>query len=614
METIMKRLRLAVLLALIVAAALAQRQPPNRPVRLPSRGTRGAVAAGSEYATEAGMRMYFSGGNAVDAGIASMLAATVTEFSHIGLGGEAPILVRNKAGKVYAIAGVGTAPKLATADFYRNHVIKPDEMLEAPTDKGMKNWVPVSGILSTLVPGLVEGALVTLREFGTKSFGETVQPAIDLADGFPIDELRVMSIANSVKYLEQWPASKRVFLPNGRVPMTGDIFRQPDLARTLRAMADVEKKALASGASRAKAIDAVRDYFYRGEIAHHIDEFSKQNGGLLRYEDMAAFRVEPEEAVSTTFHNYTVYKPGFWTQGPTLIEALNILESYKLADLKLNSADYIHTLVEALKLAYADRDTYYGDPKFNQIPSARLLSKEYGAERRSLIGATASLDFRPGSVVPNPPKHPFYSQIQRHKIDDALLAKDTTCVDAIDKDGMAISITPSGAWMPSYIAGDTGIPLTQRAQSFLLVPGHPNELAPGKRPRVTLSPTMVVGPGSTVMTLSTPGGDNQDQALLQVLFYAAEFGLNAEQAVEAPRFQTEHLVSSFDNHAMTPGVLLVDERIPPQVVAELQKRNHKVEIRTRYASGAAPVLVRLTPAGLIEAGADPYFFRSSQAW
>jgi gamma-glutamyltranspeptidase/glutathione hydrolase len=614
MEAIMKRLRLAVLLAMVVVAGLAQRQPPNRPVRLPSRGTHGAVAAGSEYATGAGMRMYYSGGNAVDAGIASMLAASVTEFSHFGLGGEAPILVRTKAGKVYAIAGVGTAPKMATAEFYRNHTIKPEEMLEAPDAKGLKNWVPVSGILSTLVPGMVEAALVTLREFGTKSFVEVVQPAIDLADGFPIDELRTMSIGNSMKHLEQWPASKKIFLPNGRIPAPGEIFRQPDLARTLRSMAEAEKKALASGAPRAKAIDAVRDFFYRGEIAHKIDAFSKQNGGLLRYDDMAAFHIEPEEPVSTTFHGYTVYKPGFWTQGPTLIEALNILESYHLGELKLNSAEYIHTLVEALKLAYADRDTYYGDPKFNQIPSARLLSKEYAAERRALISNAASLDFRPGAVVPNPPQHPFFANIQRIKIDDALLAKDTTCVDAIDKDGMAISITPSGAWMPSYIAGDTGIPLTQRAQSFLLVPGHPNELAPGKRPRVTLSPTMVVGPGNTIMTFSTPGGDNQDQALLQVLFYAAEFGMNAEGAVESPRFQTEHLVSSFDNHAMSPGVLLLDERIPATVVADLQKRGHKVEIRTRYASGAAPVLVRMTPAGLIEAGADPFFFRASAAW
>lgn len=610
----MKRLRLAVLLAVVVVAGLAQRQPANRTVRLPSRGTHGAVAAGSEYATNAGMRMYYSGGNAVDAGIASMLAASVSEFSHFGFGGEAPILVRTKAGKVYAIAGVGTAPKLATADFYRNHTIKPEEMLEAPEGKGLKNWVPVAGILSTLVPGMVESALVTLREFGTKSFAEVLQPAIELADGFPLDELRAMSIASSVRHLEQWPASKKIFLPNGRIPAVGEIFRQADLARTLRAMADVEKKTIAAGATRAKAIDAVRDYFYRGEIAHKLDAFSKQHGGLLRYEDMAAFRVEPEEPVSTTFHGYTVYKPGFWTQGPTLIEALHILEGYNFGELKLNSADYIHTLVEALKLAYADRDTYYGDPKFNQIPASRLLSKEYGQERRSLISHSASLEFRPGSVVPNPPQHPFFAQIQRIKIDDALLAKDTTCVDAIDKDGVAISITPSGAWMPSYIAGDTGIPLTQRAQSFLLVPGHPNELAPGKRPRVTLSPTLVTGPGNSILTLSTPGGDNQDQALLQVLLHATEFGMNAEQAVEAPRFQTEHLVASFDNHAMSPGVLLLDERTPPAAIAELQKRGHKIEIRSRYSSGAAPVLVRLTPTGLIEAGADPYFFRAAAAW
>jgi len=608
------KLRLVVVLVIVVIAALAQRQPRSRPVRLASRGTRGAVAAGTEYATQAGMRMYYSGGNAVDAGIATMLAAAVTEFSHFGMGGESPILVRTKEGKVFAIAGVGTMPKMATADFYRKHKLQPDEIGEAPSEKGLKDWVPVSGILSTLVPGMVEAALVTLREFGTKSFAEAVQPAIDLADGYPIDELRAQSLLASVKYLEGWPASKKVFLPNGRPLASGEILRQPDLARTLRSMAEAEKKALASGASRSKAIDAVRDYFYRGDIAHRIDAFSKANGGLLRYEDMAAFRLEPEEAVSTTFHGYTVYKPGFWSQGPSMIETLNILEGFNLADLKLNSADYIHTLVEALKLAYADRDTYYGDPKFTKIPADKLLSKEYGAERRKQITEMASLEFRPGNVESNPPKHPYFEKIARYKIDDALMAKDTTCVDAIDKDGVAISITPSGAWMPSYIAGDTGIPLTQRAQSFLLVPGHPNELAGGKRPRVTLSPTLVVGPGKTLMTFSTPGGDNQDQALLQVLLYAAEFHMNSEDAVEAPRFQTEHLVSSFDNHAMSPGSLLLDERIPAAVVTELQRRHHLVEMRSRYGSGAAPVLVWLHPEGLIEAGADPFYFRSSQAW
>jgi gamma-glutamyltranspeptidase/glutathione hydrolase len=297
-----------------------------------------------------------------------------------------------------------------------------------------------------------------------------------------------------------------------------------------------------------------------------------------------------------------------------MIETLNILDGFDLRAMGQNSAPYVHTMVEALKLAYADRDTYYGDPKFVHIPADKLLSKEYGAERAKLIGDTASQDFRPGDVMPNPPRHPSLSDTERRKIDDALLAKDTTCVDAIDKDGVAFSATPSGAWMPSYIAGDTGIPLTQRAQSFLLVPGHPNELAPGKRPRVTLSPTLVTRPDGTLLALSTPGGDNQEQSLIQVLFNSIFWDMNAQASVEAPRFQTEHLVSSFDNHAMNPGSLLLDERTPTAVVTELERRKHKVEMRSRYNSGAAPVLVRSHPSGLIEAGADPYYYRNSQAW
>ena len=583
-------------------------------MRLPARGTRGAVAGGTEYATEAGMRMYTSGGNAVDAGVATMYASSVVEFSHFGMGGEAPILIRTKDGKVHAIAGVGTMPKLATAQFFRDHKVTEDEIVTPPEANGMANWVPVCGILPALVPGMVEAGLVSLREYGTKSFGEVIQPAIQLADGFPIDEYRVNSIRVSMKYLMLWPDSRRTFLPGNRPPSVGDIFHQPDLARTLRSMAEAERKALAAGASRAKAIDAVRDFFYRGEIAHRIDAFSKAHDGFLRYEDMAAFKLEPEEPVSTTFKGYTVYKPGFWSQGPAMIEALNILDGFDLVGMKLNSAEYIHTMVEALKLAYADRDTYYGDPKFNKIPADTLLSKAYADERRKLITETASLDFRPGKIGDHPPIHPYYADIKRYRIPDALMNKDTTCVDAIDKDGVAFSATPSGAWMPSYLAGDTGIPLTQRAESFLLVPGHPNELAGGKRPRVTLSPTLVTNPDHTLIALSTPGGDNQDQSLLQVLMYAAFFGTNAERAVEGPRFQTEHLVSSFDNHAMSPGKLLLDERLDPAVIAELQRRKHLVELRTKYGSGAAPVIIRMTPAGLIEAGADPFYYRAAQAW
>jgi gamma-glutamyltranspeptidase/glutathione hydrolase len=297
-----------------------------------------------------------------------------------------------------------------------------------------------------------------------------------------------------------------------------------------------------------------------------------------------------------------------------MIQVLNILEGFDLPSMGWNSADYIHNTVESLKLAYADRDTYYGDPKFNRIPADRLLSKEYAAERRKQIGPSASMEFRPGQIGETPPLHPSQVHMAKVRIDDALMAKDTTCVDVIDRDGIAFSATPSGAWTPAVIAGDTGVPLTQRAQSFLLVHGHPNELAGGKRPRVTLSPTLVTRNDGTVIALSTPGGDNQDQSLLQVLLDVIDFGMNAQGAVEAGRFQTRHLVSSFDNHAMNPGDLLLDERISPEVMAELQRRRHRIETRSRYSSGAAPVLVRRTQTGLIEAGADPYGWRVSKAW
>jgi gamma-glutamyltranspeptidase/glutathione hydrolase len=430
----------------------------------------------------------------------------------------------------------------------------------------------------------------------------------------PIDEQRAGSIAGSRRFFDRWPTSRHVFMPEGRVPVPGEIFRQPDLARTLRAMAAAEKKALASGASRADAIEAIRDYFYRGEIAHKIDKFMKENGGLLRYEDMAAFHLSPEDAVSTTYRGYQVYKPGFWSQGPALIEALNILEGFDMRALGMNSADYIHKSVEALKLAYADRDTYYGDPKFSHVPTDVFLSKEYGDRRRKLITDQASLSFVPGTINGKTGQHPSQTETAHIKIDDALMASDTTCVDTIDQDGTAVSITPSGGWLPAVIAGDTGIALTARAQSFLLIPGHPNELAGGKRPRVTLSPTLVTQNGKPYMVLSTPGGDNQDQSLLQVFLNNVEFGMNSELAVEAPRYQTRHLVSSFDNHAWNVGDLLLDERIPAAVGAELSAKGHHVETRSRWDSGAAPVMVRMLPTGVIEAGADPYFYRVARAW
>jgi gamma-glutamyltranspeptidase/glutathione hydrolase len=594
--------------------AFAQRKDFERPARQAVRGTHGAVATGSEFASEAGMRMFHEGGNAVDAGVAAIFAASVTEFSHFGFGGEAPILIRTKAGKVISIAGVGTMPKLASADLFRTRPLRPFEVMQRDPG-GLTGIIPVTGIMPALVPGMVDATLLALRDFGTKSLAEAMTPAIELADGYPIDEMRSNAIARSRQFFEIWPDSKRHWMPEGHVPLPGQIFRQPDLARTMRGMVEAEHKALLAGKDRTAAIDAARDYFYRGDIAHRIDAFSRANGGLLRYEDMAAFKLHEEEPVTTTYRGYRVYKPGFWSQGPSMIEALNILEGFDMRSLGINSAEYIHRTVEVLKLAYADRDTYYGDPRFNHLNTAELLTKEYAAERRKLIGHNASLEFRPGAIDGKTGQHPSETETARVKIDDVLMAHDTTCVDVVDKDGMMMSVTPSGAWMPSVIAGDTGIPLTQRAQSFVLVKGNPNELAGGKRPRVTLSPTLVLrADGTPYLALSTPGGDNQDQSLLQMILYTVEFNLNAEADVEAPRFQTRHLVSSFDNHAWNKGDLLLDERIPAATYSELVERGHRVETRSRWSSGAAPVMIRVLPDGVIEAGADPYGYRIAHAW
>jgi len=329
---------------------------------------------------------------------------------------------------------------------------------------------------------------------------------------------------------------------------------------------------------------------------------------------MAAFKLQPEEPVSTTFKGYKVYKSGFWTQGPAMLETLNMLEGFEDQP-GFNSAAYIHRITEALKLAYADRDTYYGDPQFSQIPADVLLSKEYAAERRKLITDKASMEFRPGAIHGKTGHHPAEEEMAHIPLDPVLMAHDTTCVDAIDKDGIMFSATPSGAWLPSVIAGDTGIPLSVRAQSFVLIPGHPNELGPGKRPRVTLTPTLVtMADGKPLLVLSTPGGDTQEQGLLQVLLNSIQFRMNAQNAIEAPRFGTRHLISSFDNHAWNRGDLQLDERISPTVAAELAAKGHKISMTSRYANGTAPVMIRILEGGAIEAGADPYYNRSAHAW
>ena len=474
--------------------------------------------------------------------------------------------------------------------------------------------IPSYGTLPALVPGMVDAALLALQRFGTLSFAEVAEHATALADAHPLDRTRARSIAEGGSFLRLFPTSQAVFAPGGRFPRPGDVFRQPDLAATIRAMAAAERSALRDGNTREDAIEAVRDYFYRGPIAREISAFVERSGGLLRYEDFASFHLDVERPLVTTFRDHEVYKADFWTQGAVLLQALNILEGYDLVRMGWNTPGYIHHLVEALKLAFADRDSWYADPAFSEVPR-ELLDKEYAAARRTLIDPDrSSAEFRPGEFPGRRPVHPSRGEGPARPLPDALASKDTTCINIATADGMLFSASPSGAWMPSVIAGGTGIPLTQRAQSFLTIPDHPNVVAPGKRPRITLTPTLVTRRGRPFMALSTPGGDQQEQSLLQVLLAVLLFDFNPQAAVEAPRFQSKHLVASFDDHAMEPNVLLVDERMPEFVAEELAARGHFVELRSRRNSGSAPTAIKILRNGVVEAGADPYAQRYAAGW
>lgn len=578
------------------------------------RGTRAAVAAGTPLVTQTAMQILQAGGNAVDAGVAAMLAGAVTEFSHFGFGGEAPMLIRTVTGRVHSIAGVGTAPARMTREFFLQLEADPELEEQAALRKHETGPIPSYGTLPALVPGMVDAALLALKRFGTLSFGEVARPAAELASEHPLDRTRARSIEESASFLRLFPSSRAVFAPDGRFPRPGDIFRQPDLETTILGMIRAERDALQDGKSREASIEAVRDHFYRGPIARRVAAFVKESGGLLRYEDFASFHLDLESPVSTTFHDYEVYKAGFWTQGAVLLQALNILEGFELRALGWNTSGYIHHLVEALKLAFADRDAWYGDPNFSTVP-AELLSKRYATGRRTLIDPRrASKDFRPGAFGDRKPLHPAWLAGPVRRLPDALASKDTTSINIATADGMLFSASPSGAWMPSVIAGDTGIPLTQRAHSFVMIPEHPNVVEPGKRPRITLTPTLVTRRSEPFMALSTPGGDQQEQALLQVLLCVLLYGFDPQAAVEAPRFQSKHLVASFDDHAMESNLLLLDERMPEFVVEELALLGHRTERRGRRNSGSAPTAIKVRRNGVLEAGADPYAFRYAAGW
>jgi len=403
------------------------------------------------------------------------------------------------------------------------------------------------------------------------------------------------------------------------VPEVGEMFRQPNLARTLRTIAAADKTAFAKSKNRVTAIRAGRDAFYTGDIAHRIADADKAAGGVFAYEDLAGYHGQIEKPATTNFHGYDVYKAGPWNQGPVLLQTLNILEGIDLKGAGVNSAEYIHQVHEAIKLAYADRNTYYGDPAFATVPMTGLLSKAYATERRAQIDTQASLEQRPGNPFKfdtvKRPAGTYTPHTQGEK--SGAIAGDTTCVDVVDKDGNLFSATPSSGWLLSgaFIAGDTGVPLSNRMTVFDLDPLSPNVLVGGKRPRTTLTPTLVLKDGKPFLAISTPGGDSQDQQILNVLLELIVFGKGLQEAIEAPRVNSLHPFGSFDTHPSEPGVLEIEDRVPEAVRSALTARGHKLKVIGPYAMSTGVVAVGVNPqSGTLRGGADPRRERYIFGW
>lgn len=589
----------------------AQAAAPTPP-RAPSRreqtmrpeivGQRGIVAGGRHYSVYAGVHILEQGGNAIDAGVATVFAAAVVEISHFGFGGEAPAVIYDaKTRQVYVINGQGPAPKAAT-----------------PESFAAKGKVDGNGPLGATLPAVMDSMAIALERFGTMSLEQVMAPAIALADGFPMYAyLREVLVSNQERTeAYRWG---HLYYADGRVPEVGEIFRQPNLARTLRSLVAAEHDAFAKNRNRSDAIRAGRDAFYKGDIARRIVAANRAEGGVFSVDDLANFHGSVEAPSSTTFHGFEIYKAGAWNQGPALLETLNILEGFDLKAMGANSAQYIHTVHEAIKLAYDDRNAYLGDPAFSPIPLKGLLSKDYAAERRKLISPEAFLEHRPGdpfafdpSVKPPPTRYQPHAQGGKSSS-----SGDTTCVNTVDQDGNLFSATPSSGWVigGAFIAGDTGVPLSNRMQAFDLDPLSPNVLAGGKRPRTTLTPTVVLKDGKPFLAISTPGGDSQDQQVLNVLLNILIFNMGIQVAIEAPRINSNHPHSSFDNHESVPGQLEVENRIPAKVLEELLTRGHDLKIVGPYAMSTGVVAVGVNPkTGTLRGGADPRRERYVFGW
>jgi gamma-glutamyltranspeptidase/glutathione hydrolase len=590
-------------LSLVVAATQASAQRTQKP---PLHAKHWIAITGKPLSATAGSMIFAKGGNAIDAACA-MLAAGTTMWDVLSWGGETQALIYNpKTKKVIGINALGVAPSGATAAFYKS--------------KGYR-YPPEYGPLAAVTPGTPAGLMTMLAEYGTMSLAQVLAPAIEMADGYPMEAQTANSIEKFKDEIRKWKYSKALYLTHPgekrEAPEAGEVFVQKDLAVTLRKLVEAERDALKQGKSRKQAIYAAYDRFYKGDIAREIVRGVQEEGGLFTMADLANYRVHIEEPVSVSYKGIQVYKLPFWQQGPAMLQALNILENADLKSMGFNSPKYMHTIYQAMNLAFADRDFYYGDPYFApDEPTKGLLSKDYAKARYAQIDWNHNdVNVKPGdpfsyqggknpfadllakwTVIPAPDETPKSGQQDKQVPDSgsAPLAsadeafkdafyRGTTSIEAADAEGWVVSVTPSGGWVPSVIAGRTGVGLSQRAQSFVTDQrdGPFNVIEPGKRPRVTLTPTLALKDGRPYLSFAVQGGDSQDQNLLQFFLNVVEFGMTVQQATEAPNINSYQMRSSFGAHESRPGRMLVASSTPDSVREELKKMGYTLEFEER---------------------------------
>jgi gamma-glutamyltranspeptidase/glutathione hydrolase len=582
----MKKLGIIIITGLFIQMGFAQNtQKP------PLHGKHWMAITGKPLGATAGAMIFSQGGNAVDASCA-MLAAVCTMWDVLSWGGETQALIYNpKTQQVIAINAMGIAPTGATTEFFK--------------EKNME-YPPEFGPLAATTPGTPGGLMTMLAEFGTMSLEQVLTPAMEMAKGYPIEAQTANMIESRKELIKDWPYSKKIFLPHlgeeREAPYPGEIFVQEDLYQTLKKLVDTEKEALENGKSRKEAIYTAYQRFYKGDIAEEIVRGTREQGGLFTMEDLAKWQVKIEEPLSTNYKGIEVYKLQEWTQGPVLLQSLNILENFDLKSMGYNSANYINTVYQAMSLAFADRDFYYGDPDFSpKSPMKGLLSKEYAQQRAALISDKNDPKIGPGDPYPyQNGENPFLELLEKRQdalayyqpelpiqgADDPYLQSflsGTTSIQAADKEGWVVSITPSGGWIPAAVAGNTGVGLSQRMQSFVLeeVLNPYNVLEPGKRPRVTLTPSMALKDGKPFLSFAVQGGDTQDQDLLQLFLNVVEFDMTVQEASEAANIHSYQMQSSFGAHESKPGSITLNSEVPSWIRKDLGSRGYKMNFLDR---------------------------------